>query len=180
MKFNCIIGLLFVSLRLFSQSDDLILNSSIQNSLDSLKLWNYDILNNDKEDSNLICKIVFFRNTPIKDQLFEKVYKTGLKPTMIFNVYPISMVDSVKKMSRLTRVTSSCLPPNVGGDYYVLKNFVLLNYSSCTLCSSSSTSEKIDFCRGNVDKIVSKVKDKEYNNFVQLCNDLPIEKGKYK
>jgi hypothetical protein len=187
MKNYLTLCLLFIWIDIFSQSSHL--DSSKINHLDSLELWSYDILTlkeNEKiREGNPIYKIVFFRNTSIKDSLYENIIKrghhcndNGFRPAMIFNVYPMSKIDSVKKMSKWTKTLSSCSPPNVGGDYYVLRDFVLINFPSCTNCSTYSD-RKIDLCRDNIAKIISYISYKEYLSFEQIFNDLPIKRGKY-
>lgn len=185
-----IIGFLFISIDLFSQSNQSNQsNRDLSYHIDSLELWNYDILTISKDEKitehNPVCKIVFYRNTAIQDSLDKNAMQPGvnhngrgLKPAIIFNVYPVSMMSKIKEMSNRVILTSSCMPPDRGGIYYVLKNFILLNYTSCTLCSTSSA-RLVDLCKGNIDRIISIVSDKEYKSFKQLCSDLPIKKGKY-
>ena len=171
------LGLLISSLSSFSQ-DNLHLRSQFNLSLDSLTDWSYDNVPSDKEDSNLICRIAFFRNKEIPDELYQKVYGRGLRPLMIFNVYPISLLDTVKRMSLECKIYASCVAPNVGGDYYILQDYILFNYSSCVTCAS--TNNKTDLCRANINRIVSRIQKKHYSSIDELLADLPVKKKRFK
>jgi hypothetical protein len=171
------LGLLMSSLSLFSQ-DNLHLKSQFNLSLDSLTDWSYDNVQSDIEDSNLVCRIAFFRNKEIPDELSQKVYGRGLRPLMILNVYPISLIDTVKRMSLECKILSSCVPPNVGGDYYILKDYILINYTSCVTCASSNYNT--DLCRANINRILSTIKKKHYSSIDELLADLPVKKKRFK
>lgn len=174
MKRNLItFGLLINSLFLFSQ-DDPSLKGQFYLSMDSLTDWSYDVVSNDRIDTNLICRIALFRNRELPDELSMQTYGRGIRPLMIFNVYPVSMIDTVKKMSFKCKVFASCVPPNVGGDYYVLKDFVFINYSSCVDCAYANY--KTDLCRANINRIISSIKERHYSSIDELLADLPIKK----
>ena len=178
MKKSIIIfGFLISNLCLFSQ-DNHQLKGQFNLTLDSLTDWSYDIVPNFRMDTNLICRIAIFRNKEIPDKLSQEVYGRGIRPSMIFNVYPIHLIDTIKKMSLECKIFASCIPPNVGGDYYVLQDYVLINYSSCVNCASSDN--KTDLCRANINKILSSVSKKHYTSINDLIADLPIRKMTFK
>jgi len=172
-----VFGILINSLCIYSQ-DNLILEEQFNLSLDSLTDWSYDIVPNYRIDTNLICRIAIFRNKEIPDKLSQQVYGRGIRPSMIFNIYPVSLIDTIKIMSLNCKIYTSCVPPNVGGDYYVLLDYVFINYSSCVNCSS--TDYKTDLCRANINRIISSIKKKHYSSIDELLADLPIKKMKYK
>jgi hypothetical protein len=97
---------------------------------------------------------------------------------MILDVYPISLIDTVKRMSLECKISSSCIPPNVGGDYYVLQDYFLLNCTSCVTCASRNY--KTDLCRGNINRIISSIKKKHYSSIDELLADLPVKKARFK
>jgi hypothetical protein len=187
MKNTLILSLLFLSVDLFSQNNQPARDMTYR--MDSLELWNYDILPLNKDDrikeNNPVSKIVFFRIAAVRDSMDKnlpgsgnKNKSAGLKPAVIFNVYPVSVLVKIKAMSKKVILTSSCQPPDRGGNYYELTNFVLLNLTSCTLCATTSN-RQVDLCKGNIDRILSVVANKEYKSFEKLCKDLPVKKGKY-
>jgi len=164
-------GFLLSCLSIFSQ-ENLRLQDKFNLSIDSLTDWNYDIVPKQMIDTNLIARIVFFRNKEIPDKQSQEVYGNGKRPLMILNIYPISLIDSIKEMSLDCKLFSSCVPPNKGGDYYILQDYILLNYSSCVPCASSDY--KTDLCRGNINKIISGIKNKHFSSLEELLDNLPI------
>jgi hypothetical protein len=140
--------------------------NQIKFNLDSLDLWNYDILKMDKNEKadaqEPVAKIAFFRTAVVQDSAQKNT--GGLRPAVLFYVYPATKSIKIKPLSNRIILTSSCKPPDRGGLYYVLKNFVLLNYTSCTLCSIS-TDKTTDLCKGNIEKILEKVTNKDYKSF---------------
>jgi hypothetical protein len=178
MKKSIILFVFLISnLCLFSQ-DNLQLKGHFNFSLDSITAWSYDIVPNYRIDTNLICRIAIFRNKEIPDKLSQEVYGKGIRPSMIFNIYPVLLIDTIKKMSLECKIYASCIPPNVGGDYYILQDYILVNYSSCVNCASSDY--KTDLCRANINKILSGVSKKHYGSIDDLIADLPIKKMKFK
>ena len=178
MKHILIIGFLLYTFSVYPQNNQP--KVELINKTDTLSLWNYDILTLTKDEKikeiNPVGKIVFFRNVAIKDSLNKN--GSGLKPAVVFYVYPVAMLVKVKALSNKVSLTSSCQPPDRGGKLYVLKNFILLNSTSCTLCSTSAE-KNIDLCTANINKIISFVADKEYKSLEQLYKDLTIKKAKY-
>jgi hypothetical protein len=173
IKYTLIFVLLLRTIALFSQ-DNSNHNDKIVHMIDSLTDWSYDILSINQNDTNLICQIVFFRNREIQDSMTKSIYGKGLRPSMTFRVYPATMIDTIKKISSWIRRVSSCVYPSAGGDYYTLHDFVLINHSVCVECGLSH--KGLDLCRGNIENILSKVKNKHYSSIGDLLNDLPVRK----
>ncbi|HVN58937.1 MAG TPA: hypothetical protein VMT63_11605 [Bacteroidales bacterium] len=146
--------------------------------IDSLSNWSYDILPNRGMDSDLVCRIILFRNKEISHGHSQQASGKGFTPSMTFNVYPVSMLDKVKRMSSECRKTSSCIAPNVGGDYFVLQDYVLINYSSCVDCASADY--KTDLCRANIKRILSRIEKNHYSSINTLLDDLHISKVWFK
>ena len=174
--------------QLYSQIDTLKnIDETVPNSLfspcasryiDTLKYWCYDIIEAKKNpiDTNLICTIVFFRNTPIDDSVYEK--KNGKKfiPEIYFNIYPISDEKRIAKIEFHIRMISNCI--FISSNLFKTKNFIFYNKVFCHTCHSSDYNT--DYCRGNINKMISYINKKHYNTFDDLLLDLPIKRMKYK
>ena len=173
LKYKLIIILIFICIKSWSQTDKDIY-SRAELIYDSISLWSYDFWDVEPKDSLIICKIMFFRNKPVNDSLYQRVYGGKKTPSIIYSVYPVSMLDSIRTMSKHVQMFTSCAPPSIGGDYYVLNDFILINYSSCVNCASADY--KSDLCRGNVKTILKSVSTNKYDTFEDLCNALPIDK----
>jgi hypothetical protein len=184
--------LLLVKTQAFSQQDSSInfqfdinslkigneLYTDLKPHIDSVIYWNYDILsiNKDSADSNLLCTIIFFRNEPIPDSIFEKEYGKRFIPMMTFSVYPIFMeFELAKRQFDLSIISNGKL---AGTTAFKTKNFIFFQSPFYEFCYTSDY--KTDYCRENINRFTNFTKSVEYKSIEQLLTDLPIKRKEYK
>lgn len=149
------------------------LDVHMTSKLDSLNLWSYDLIENTRYKDSLPL-ITFFRNKSIKIDKGNSDGSDSFVPEIMFFVRPISDLGEIVE-SYVD--ASSCSPPDVGGGYVKLKNFVLDNAFSCVECTIEfSEKYPIDFCRANIENILETVALKDYTSFKELCDALPISR----
>ncbi|OAD92574.1 hypothetical protein A7A78_01315 [Aequorivita soesokkakensis] len=132
----------------------------IKNSIqtDSLKFWTYSIdyeFEKPNDSIKPVAKIKFWRTESINDKKSQKIYGKPWTPSIDFEIYNINDLEFCKESSYLTKVRSSCVKPNVGGDLIIIQNYVLVNKSVCLNCIRYDNG--IDYCRPTLDKILSEL-----------------------
>ncbi len=151
-------------------------NTDFKEKIDSQNSWSYDLvdLQVNYVFQDTLPAIVFFRNQPLKGNIFTKSYNRKYIPNVYFLIFSIDELDKIK---RVIQDNSSCTGPNVGGGYIVLKDFILYNIMSCISCSKNSTRKKpTDLCFGNILNILETVAEKNFETFEELSEALPISR----
>lgn len=143
---------------------------------DAIKLWNYkfkqkDIKENDSVRS--LGSLIFYRTRPVIDSSYYKIYKKFWTPEISFDIFNISDSTFCRKLSTNTRYFSSCVPPDVGGDYFVIGQYIFLNRNVCLNCRISS----IDYCRPVVNFVFNKLDKKNLNTLTDIFKQFAIKKG---
>jgi len=148
---------------------------------DTLSNWNYDITLFLKNiDSATIIKLVgeitFFRTKPLFDSISRCIYGIDWTPSINFKIYNIT--DSAKcfERSEFTRHTSSCVPPAVGGDIFIVGKFIFLNNSVCLHCYKYDN--EVDYCRPIIKNIFSKVRLDKVSNLKEITQQFGIKQSK--
>lgn len=132
------------------------------------------IKDSDRKDSvKSLGELTFQRAHEVKDSISEKLYKTGFLPLITFQVYDIEDSAYCFKKSSRTRVISSCLPPEVGGDIIVFGKFIFLNLDVCIRCKRHDNG--VDYCRPIVNKMFSGIAKTKANSLEQIVEQFPIQ-----
>jgi len=127
----------------------LIFSSALRNYSDppdTLALWNYQFkpAAGAKTDSvQPLGTLFLWRNKPINDRDYFSIYKSFPTPLFKFTVYNITDSAYCEKEALRGMVMSNCLPPDVGGDYFIIGNYFFINYGLCIPCRFLGT----DYCR---------------------------------
>ncbi len=151
--------------------------------IDTLANWSYDLTLSSKsiwKDSltKPIAQITFFRTKALYDSNSRRTYGKDWTPRIDFEIYDIK--DSVKcfERSKFTRNVSSCVPPAVGGDIFVVGNFIFLNNSVCLDCCKYDNT--VDYCRPTIKNIFSKVKLGKVASLKEIVEQFDIKQSQPK
>ncbi len=132
----------------------------IKNSIqtDSLKYWTYSIDYEFKRPNDSIKpvgQIKFWRTKSIDDKKSQEIYGKPWTPSIDFDIYNITDLTFCVQAQININTASSCLPPNVGGDLFIIRNYVLINRWVCVNCIRYDNG--IDYCRPTLNKILSEL-----------------------
>jgi hypothetical protein len=148
---------------------------------DTLANWNYNlILFSENWGSDTILKpvgeITFFRTKALFDSISRRVYGIDWTPSIDFKIYNITDSARCLERSEFTRHISSCVPPAVGGDIFVVGNFIFLNNSVCLHCYKYDND--VDYCRPTIKNIFSKVRLDKVSNLREITQQFGIKQSK--
>ena len=151
--------------------------------VDTLSKWSYNLTLNSKSIwkdtvTKPIAKITFFRTKALFDTISRRTYGRDWAPRIDFEIYNIT--DSLKCFERsdFTRNVSSCVPPSVGGDIFVVGSFIFLNNDVCLNCDKYDNG--IDYCRPTLKKIFSKVRLDKVSSLQEIIEQFDIKQGEPK
>lgn len=183
-----ILGLFFSINGLFgqSQSSFWVYNQSYFysktdfNKIDSFPLWNYsldtNIIAKNKESTRPIGKITFWRIKPLDDGISLEINNQLWTPTISYEIFNMRDSAFCLKQSHLTRMLSSCVPPNVGGDIFIIGSFIFFNREVCLSCAKYDNGQ--DYCRPIIRQIVDKVDKSKVESLAEIVGQFIIEPGK--
>lgn len=141
--------------------------------IDTLDCWEYDLDKNYKSDRNdsisPIAIITFFRTKPLNDSISLNVYNKPWMPLMSFEIFYLKDSSFCFQESKRTVYFSSCVPPSVGGDLFIIGDFIFLNRNVCVECRKPDSG--IDYCRPLINHIISKI-DK---NKIKTIDDITAQ-----
>jgi hypothetical protein len=149
---------------------------------DTLINWNYYLTTSVKSIWNdslakPIGQITFFRTNPLFDNVNQRSYSKDWTPRIDFEIYNIT--DSAKcfELAQFTRQVSSCVPPAVGGDIFVIGKFIFLNITVCLRCYDKNM---VDYCRPTIKTIFSKVRLDKVSSLKEITQQFSIKESEPK
>lgn len=138
--------------------------------IDSLELWRFSIETKpelNKNDSIIPIGIIgFWRTVAIDDSISIEVYKKLWTPKISFYIYNIKDSVYCREKSMRIRIFSSCVPPDLGGDYIILGELILLNTTFCLQCGRYDTG--IDYCRPILNYVFKAIDNQKINSISSL------------
>jgi hypothetical protein len=164
--------------KVHATSDFHSLGTDLRN-IDTLSLWNYRLdspyVTRFQDSVKPIGFISFWRTKPISNDPI--LYDQPQVPSINFEIFDIRDSSFCYQSSRLTKFFSSCVPPNVGGDVFVIGKFIFLNRSVCVSCGSYGT-PNIDYCRPTINFIFSRFTENDISTLADIVRQLPIKSGR--
>jgi hypothetical protein len=148
-------------------------------NVDTLARWRYRFVKTSQEKSATpteLGKISFYRTRALDDSISVKIYHQKWSPGMSYSVFNLSDSTYCIKMANHTRVYSSCVPPDVGGDYFVLGKYIFVNLSVCLNCRKHDSG--IDYCRPLVNYVISKVDKNKAATLDEIFSQFVIDREK--
>ncbi len=70
---------------------------------------------------------------------------------------------------------SSCVPPDVGGDYFIIGKYIFLNDNVCLNCRKYDTG--IDYCRPVINFVISKIDKNRVETLDEITGQFVIGNG---
>jgi hypothetical protein len=180
-------GLILLLTRVSGQNQPLVANDhdSLYYSktnfsvVDTLELWNYNLDKNykapGKDSVKPIAQITFWRTKPIDDGLSLEIYKQLWTPFISYEIYNLSDSTYCYYKSKLTRLISSCIPPNIGGDIFMIGNYIFLNRMVCLRCLRYDTGT--DYCRPVINLILSRIDKNKVATLDEIAEQFIIKRG---
>jgi len=144
---------------------------------DTLALWNYQFkaFVGAKTDSVKPIGVLFiWRSKPVIDNSYFSVYKVFPTPLFVFSVYNIIDSAYCKKEALKGMLISNCLPPDVGGDYFIIGNYFFVNYGLCIPCHFLGT----DYCRPVLGAVLNHVDVRRVSTLADLFKQFSIKASK--
>jgi hypothetical protein len=146
--------------------------------VDSLKYWHYQLSfsvdNESKDSTKPIGRISFWRTKPFTSPS-QEVSENRWRPFIEFEIYALKDSIYCKKKSIQARIYSSCIAPQVGGDLFIISNYIFLNTQGCVNCLRESTN--IDACRPTLNYLFTWVNPSHVKTIEDITKQFPISKG---
>ena len=147
--------------------------------IDDLKLWNYKLdttfKGRERDSLKPFAQLIFWRTKPIDDKISKKIYKQLWTPYFVFEIYNLADSSFCYDKSNHSRLLSSCVPPNVGGDILIIDKFIFINSYVCLSCERHDT--KVDYCRPIINYVFSKVDPARVTTLKSLLDQFVIKEG---
>ncbi len=149
--------------------------------IDTLARWQYQFdtsyTGSSKDTVKSLGRITFYRTIALYDTMSRQIYDADWRPVIDFEIF--SLRDSIFcfTKSKLSILLSSCVPPDVGGDIFIIGNFIFLNRSVCINCAKYDTG--IDYCRPIVKYVFSKVGIAHIAKLQDIVKQFPIKAGRF-
>jgi hypothetical protein len=144
---------------------------------DTLELWNYQFkaFIGAKTDSvKPLGLLVLWRNKPINDRSHFETYKSFPTPLFEFTVYNITDSAYCQKEALRAMLITSCLPPDIGGDYFIIGNYFFINYGLCIPCRFLGT----DYCRPVLGAVLSHIDARRSSTLADIFKQFIIKAAK--
>jgi hypothetical protein len=164
-KFIIIFLALFNILEIHAQNFDL----TLEQHVDSLNLWEFSF-SKDTATEEKIGTLILRR----KEYVYSKDGTRKITPKISFDIYPISMADSISKFESERSMLLSCCYPKCGATIKSTKNFLF--WSNPWSITSALDCNGIDYTRRNAKLILDKVMSQNYNSIEELISDLTIDR----
>ena len=147
--------------------------------IDTLALWNYKFVSTSKDKPagpvHVVGILTFWRTRELRDTISQKLYHHGWSPSIAYLVFNLSDSAYCKKTSLRIRMLTSCVPPAVGGDYFIIGKYIFLNEQICLECRKYDTG--VDFCRPVINLVISKVDKRKAATLEDIFKQFVIHKG---
>jgi hypothetical protein len=148
--------------------------------VDTLNLWSYefDTAYTIKKYDFIkpVGRLTFWRNRPIAEGMNLRLYGKPWTPNITFEIYNSADSAYCVQISKRVQFYSSCTPPDLGGDIFVVDKFIFVNQNVCVDCERYET--KMDYCRPVINMLFSAIDDSKITNIQSLIDQLPIKKDK--
>ncbi len=143
--------------------------------LDSISNWSYlfdKTYKGFRNDSIRAMGLVTFQRVkPPKEGIISETGKVFI-PSMDFEIFHLTDSAFATRKSTFTKVISSCMPPNVGGDLFIVGKFIFVNRDVCVNCRQYP--DTIDYCRPMIRKILAGANQDKALTLEEILASLPV------
>ena len=140
---------------------------------DDLNYWSYKLHTRKPSKKDQSIGYINFWRTEKWDDNTDKEFHSAWNPGIGFEIYNLKDSSVALKISNQTRLLSSCVPPHVGGDYFISGNYIFVNTVSCTSCYRGKN--KTDYCRPTIYRIFHSIDQTKVNSLTDLIKQLGIK-----
>ena len=173
-----ILIILFLTVDLFAQQPRYNQNDTTKyyylktnfSKIDTLEYWKFSFEAttelNENDSINPIGIVNFWRTVSIDDSISMVVYGKLWTPHISYKIYNLKDSLYCKEISKKVRFFSSCVPPDVGGDFIILGELILLNTNVCLGCGRYDTGT--DYCRPILNKVFKTIDTQKINSISSL------------
>ena len=142
---------------------------------DNLSYWTYDFRSRKptKKDQS-IGHITLWRTEKWDDNK-DKEFHVSWNPGISFDIFNLKDSAKALELSRTMRSLTVCKIPQVGGDLFVLGNFVFVNSEPCVSCYRKLTNK--EYCRPMINLLFSGIDISKISRLKDLINQLPIKEN---
>lgn len=153
--------------RLNAQDIDFTRNQNV----DSLNLWEFSFSRDSNNDEKV--GILFFKR---KKDIYSNDSAKKITPQITFEIYPISMANSISNFESERTKGLSCCRPICGATIITTKSFVF--WSDPWSITSALNCSGVDYTRKNARLILEQVKNGSYFTIEELIGELSINQIK--
>lgn len=140
---------------------------------DDLNYWTFKFQEKRATKKNpSIGRIAFWRTQGFDDNT-NKEFHIAWSPGISFEVFFLK--DSIKalEVSKNMRSLALCETPQIGGDWFIIGNFLFVNGESCILCYRKLTNT--EYCRPTINQIFSKLIITKNSSIQEIIRQMPIK-----
>jgi hypothetical protein len=142
---------------------------------DDLNVWRYKAHLRKPTNKNPSLGYVIFWRTEMWDDNTDKEFHMGWNAGIIFQVFNIKDSALGLSLSRFARNSTQCGPPRIGGDWFILSNFLFVNEEPCLACFRKKNAT--DYCRPVINQIFSQIDLSNVSSVKDIIKQLPIQEG---
>jgi hypothetical protein len=140
---------------------------------DDLNVWRYKARLRKPSNKNASLGYIIFWRTEKWDDNTDKEFHMGWNAGIIFQIFRIKDSALGLSYSRFARNSTQCSPPRVGGDWFILSNFLFVNKEPCLACFRKKNAT--DYCRPVMNQIFSQVYISNVSSVKDIIKQLPIQ-----
>lgn len=152
------------------------------NKIDTLNRWNYIFSDKNKskpgDSVQLLGKVTFYRVKPLYDSTSLRIYNRNWSPSITYYIYNLSDSAYCYKESLQTKILSSCVPPDVGGNHFIIGKYIFVNFDVCLNCSKPD--DRKEYCRPLVGYVISKIDKNKTATLKDIFSQFVIKRGNRK
>jgi hypothetical protein len=140
---------------------------------DDLGFWTFKFQKKraTKKDPS-VGHIAFWRTKGF-DDVTDKEFHSAWSPGISFEIFLLKDSIKARELSAGIASLSLCEIPQIGGDWFILGNFIFVNGESCVMCYRKSN--KTEYCRPTINYIFSLLRVSNDTSMKEIVNQLPIK-----
>jgi hypothetical protein len=142
---------------------------------DDLKYWTYKLHSKKPSKKDQSIGYINFWRTEKWDDNADKEFHMAWNPGIGFEIFDLKDSSVALNISRQVRLLSSCVAPHIGGDYFVVGNFIFVNSVSCVSCYRGKNST--DYCRPTIYRIFKNIDLTKISSLTDIVQQLGIKRS---
>ncbi|MBL7742034.1 MAG: hypothetical protein JNN00_01040 [Chitinophagaceae bacterium] len=145
---------------------------------DDFAYWRYDFRQKKATKKNFSIGHLTFWRAEKWDNNNNAEFHSAWTPGISFDIYNLKDSAKAKEASRFVRSLSLCQSYEIGGDLFVVGNFIFVNPESCVLCYRKLTNK--EYCRPTINIIFSNIDTSKVLKIRDIIDQFPIQQANVK